>query len=122
MVIAFNGRWPYILVSLLTVALLALMAGWREPDDPAVTASLHGVAEFEPVWCQLNVWLRGYLGKGIAGFMVLVGMVVSIHDRSFIPLAVGVGCGLSLLFTPDLIHWLMGTHDHGLCSGCTRLG
>ena len=68
MLIAFNGRWPYVLVALLAIALLALMSGWPEPNDPAVTASLHGVAEFEPVWCQLNAWLRGYLGKGIAGF------------------------------------------------------
>ena len=93
--------------------VLVTVAGWGFWPDEPVKSSLHGVSEFEPVWYRMTHWVEGF-SKVSASVAVLVGLINSLRARSWLPLAVGLGCGLAFVFMPDFVHWMVtGRLSHG---------
>lgn len=86
MMLTAHKPWPKILALLFTLLALALMRLlWAESHWLFFIAVI-----VSP--CSCIYWSLTY---------------GSIHDRSFVPLDVGIGCGLGFLYMPDAIDWLM---------------
>jgi conjugal transfer pilus assembly protein TraA len=67
-----------------------------------------GGAAFDEVWDTLVDWTQGTLGKIIAGAMVLVGIVSGVARQSLMAFAIGIGGGMGLYYTPDVIETVVG--------------
>ena len=67
-----------------------------------------GGAAFDEVWDTLVDWTQGTLGKIVAGAMVLVGIVSGVARQSLMAFAIGIGGGMGLYYTPDVIETVVG--------------
>lgn len=89
-------RCLLVLTVLAAVATLALTA-------PEVALAGTGGDEFDDIWSTLESWIKGTLGQIIVLAMVIVGIVAGVARQSIIAFAVGVGAGLGLYTSPDII-------------------
>jgi conjugal transfer pilus assembly protein TraA len=58
---------------------------------------------FEAWVTEMEDWLEGSLGKGIAIACVIVGAVAGLMRQSMAAFGIGIGFALGLLYTPDII-------------------
>ena len=106
----YKSNLPWLLLTAILLWLLWPELSWAGDHGEAISGS----SEFEPVWNKLEYWIKGRLGHIIAGFMVLVGIVGGIRNGSLMAFAVGIGCGLGLHYSPDIIMGLMGATLDGV--------
>lgn len=62
-----------------------------------------GGSEFDSIWETVKDWSQGTLGRVISVVMVLVGIVGGIARQSIMAFAIGVGGGVGLYNTPNII-------------------
>lgn len=55
-------------------------------------------------------WALGYLGRTIAISFFLIGMVMGFTRQALTPMAVGLGCSLSIYYFPHVINALNALH------------
>ncbi|MBF0391709.1 MAG: hypothetical protein HQL38_03405 [Alphaproteobacteria bacterium] len=58
---------------------------------------------FDDVWVTLSDWIRGSLGKVIALGFVGVGLISGMVRQSLTGFATGVGAGVGLYTSPDVV-------------------
>lgn len=73
--------------------------------DAAIAGS--GGTEFDSIWDTLTDWVKGTLGKIIVLAMIIVGIVGGIARQSILAFAVGVGGGIGLFQSPDVIDQIL---------------
>ncbi|MGN1393011.1 MAG: TraA family conjugative transfer protein [Succinivibrionaceae bacterium] len=62
-----------------------------------------GGAEFDSVWETLKNWIQGTLGRIVSGSMILVGLIAGVARQSITAFAIGIGGGIGLYNTPNVI-------------------
>ncbi|WP_247887339.1 TraA family conjugative transfer protein [Azospirillum sp. SYSU D00513] len=87
----------------VTSLALALVLVFTVSDAFAGT----GGTAFDDVWLTLTDWTQGTLGRIIAGSMVVVGLVSGIARQSLMAFGLGIGGGMGLYNTPDVIETIM---------------
>lgn len=72
--------------------------------------SLAGVggSEFDDIWTTMKDWIQGTLGRIISGSMILVGIFMGIARQNLMAFAIGIGGGIGLYNTPEVIEQMMG--------------
>lgn len=80
----------FVTVSLMFVWATAVLAGT-------------GGTEFTEVYTMLQGWTQGFLGKTIAIGCFLTGMAIGIVQQSLMAIALGVGAGMAVMYTPNII-------------------
>ncbi len=60
-------------------------------------------ATFDTWVDQMEAWIKGSMGKGIAIAAVIIGIVAGLARSSLMAFAVGCGIALGLNYTPDVI-------------------
>lgn len=60
-------------------------------------------SEFSEVYEMITGWTQGALGKTIAVGTFLVGMGIGVARQSLMPIVLGIGSGLALHHTPNII-------------------
>lgn len=63
---------------------------------------------FGELWDTLAGWIDGYLGRIIAGAMILIGIIAGIVRQSLMAFAVGIAAGFGLHFAPTIIENVVG--------------
>lgn len=66
-----------------------------------------GGTEFDPVWTSIKDWTQGTLGRIIAGALILVGIIGGVARQSLIAFAIGIGGGMGLFYSPDILESIM---------------
>lgn len=94
-----NGR------SLAMASVMGLMVMSVVAPESALAGT--GGGEFDDVWDTLTDWIQGTLGKIAAGAMILVGIISGVARQSLMAFAVGIGGGVGLYNTPDIIDNVM---------------
>lgn len=74
---------------------------------PALAMAGTGGAEFDEVWLKMTEWVEGTLGRVIAAGIVVVGIVAGIVRQSLMAFAIGIGGGMGLYNTPNVIEEIM---------------
>lgn len=59
--------------------------------------------EFQEVYDMIVNWTQGTLGKTIAVGTFLVGMGIGVARQSLMPIVLGIGSGLALYYTPNIV-------------------
>ncbi len=62
-----------------------------------------GGTEFTDIYTTLTGWSQGYLGKTISVGAFLTGMGIGIVRQSLMAIALGIGAGMAVQYTPDII-------------------
>lgn len=62
---------------------------------------------FDSVWITLTDWMQGTLGRILIGLMVLTGIGAGVLRQSLMPFVTGVGGGVGLYASPDVIESIM---------------
>ena len=62
---------------------------------------------FDSVWITLTDWMQGTLGRILIGLMVLTGIGAGVLRQSLMPFVTGVGVGVGLYASPDVIESIM---------------
>ena len=62
-----------------------------------------GGTEFTDLYMTMVGWSQGYLGKLIAIGSFLTGMAIGIVRQSLMAIALGIGSGMAVQYTPDII-------------------
>ena len=62
-----------------------------------------GGTEFTDIYSTLTGWSQGYLGKTIAIGAFITGMGIGIVRQSLMAIALGVGAGMAVQYTPSII-------------------
>jgi len=62
-----------------------------------------GGTEFTEIYMMLQGWTQGFLGKTIALGCFLTGMAIGIVRQSLMSIALGVGGGMAVYYTPNII-------------------
>lgn len=62
---------------------------------------------FDSVWITLTEWMQGTLGRILIGLMVLTGIGAGVLRQSLMPFVTGVGGGVGLYASPDVIESIM---------------
>lgn len=62
-----------------------------------------GGTEFTEIYTMLQGWTQGFLGKAIALGCFLTGMAIGIVRQSLMSIALGVGGGMAVYYTPNII-------------------
>jgi len=74
---------------------------------PVVAMAGTGGSEFNEIWVTLTDWVEGTLGRIIAAGIVVVGIVAGIVRQSLMAFAIGIGGGMGLYNTPNIIEEIM---------------
>lgn len=83
---------------LLLLLLMAIFLGLRN----TAFAGTGGV-EFTEIYQTLLDWTQGTLGKVLALGTFLVGMGIGIVRQSLMPIALGIGAGMAVYYTPNIV-------------------
>ncbi|MCY1556132.1 hypothetical protein D9M68_928560 [compost metagenome] len=62
---------------------------------------------FDSVWITITDWMQGTLGRILIGLMVLTGIGAGVLRQSLMPFVTGVGGGVGLYASPDVIESIM---------------
>jgi len=62
-----------------------------------------GGTEFTDLYTTLQGWSQGYLGKTLAIGSFIIGMGIGIVQQSLMAIALGIGAGMAVQYTPDII-------------------
>jgi len=62
-----------------------------------------GGTEFTEIYTMLQGWTQGFLGKAIALGCFLTGMAIGIVRQSMMSIALGIGGGMAVQYTPNII-------------------
>lgn len=62
-----------------------------------------GGTEFSDVYDMIVGWTQGALGKTISVGTFLVGMGIGVARQSLMPIVLGIGSGLALYHTPNIV-------------------
>ncbi len=62
-----------------------------------------GGNDFATLYTEIKDWSQGYLGKLIAISSFITGMAIGIVRQSLMAIALGVGGGMAVQYTPDII-------------------
>jgi len=63
--------------------------------------------EFQTLYDTVSGWSQGYLGKLIAISSFITGMAIGIVRQSLMAIAVGVGAGMAVQYTPEIIETMV---------------
>jgi len=66
-----------------------------------------GGDEFAPLYTTIEGWSQGYLGKLIAISSFVTGMAIGIVRQSLMAIAVGVGSGMAVQYTPEILNTMV---------------
>lgn len=66
-----------------------------------------GGTEFTEIYTTIQGWAQGYLGKTIALAAFVVGMALGITQQSIMAIALGIGGGIAVYYTPNIIDSLV---------------
>lgn len=86
---------------LLTLAVILTVIAVAFPL--AVSAGT-AATEFDNIWATMTDWTQGTLGRIVAGAMILVGLIGGIARQSLMAFAVGIGGGLGLFYSTDILN------------------
>lgn len=65
-----------------------------------------GGEELQPIWQMLTDFIKGTLGRIITLLIIIVGITAGILTQSLGAFAVGLGAGIGLYFSPQIIESL----------------
>jgi len=63
--------------------------------------------EFATLYTTIEGWSQGYLGKLIAISSFITGMAIGIVRQSLMAIAVGVGSGMAVQYTPEILNTMV---------------
>lgn len=86
-------------LKIVTAVALMLAAG--------IAMAGTGGDTFDSVWITLTDWMQGTLGRILIGLMVLTGIGAGVLRQSLMPFVTGVGGGVGLYASPDVIESIM---------------
>ncbi|HOR33058.1 MAG TPA: TraA family conjugative transfer protein [Syntrophales bacterium] len=66
-----------------------------------------GGDEFSTLYTTIEGWSQGYLGKLIAISSFITGMAIGIVRQSLMAIAVGVGSGMAVQYTPEILNTMV---------------
>ena len=88
----------FLFLGLMVVVLLLV------PDQAHAGT---GGAGFSEIWETIKAWIQGFLGRIIAGSMIIVGIVGGIARQSLMAFAMGIGGGMGLYNAPTAVEAIM---------------
>lgn len=91
-----------------TIGLFGLVLVGLFGAEMALAGTTTGTSPFDTIWTTLTDWMEGTLGRIIAGGMILIGMIAGMVRQSLMAFAIGVGAGVGLYNTPDIVESIMG--------------
>lgn len=89
-----------------TLGLMVVMLGLLVIPQLAFAGS--GGGELDPIWNMLVDFVEGSLGRIITLLIIIVGIGAGILTQSLGAFAIGLGAGIGLAFSPDIVHSLFG--------------
>ena len=94
----------------LLKTLIAFVAAFAPIAVFAATTTGGGTSagDFTAVQDILIDWTTGSLGQAVALSMVVVGIIAGIARQSLMAFVIGIGGGMGLTFTPDILTNIFG--------------
>lgn len=87
-------------------SMLAVVLGLFAIPDIAFAGS--GGGELDPIWEMLVDFVDGSLGRIITLLIIIVGIGAGILTQSLGAFAIGLGAGIGLAFSPEIVEGLFG--------------
>ena len=66
-----------------------------------------GGTEFTEIYTLILGWTQGFLGKTLAIGAFLVGIGMGIVRQSLMSIALGIGAGMAVYYTPNIINGIV---------------